>query len=349
MTDLKLLLGGMKYFGWKSAELTRGIQQLAHSYAFTMNDRWEQDQEPVPIADGDSCKIEVNDSVLSTGYIFETNESYGPSRSSISFGGRSKTADVVDCAAIHKGGQWRNVGLLRIAKDLCEPFGITVSTKVDLGDRFKNPNFKIQQGETAFACLNRAARMRSVLMQTDPAGNIVFDRTGSSLVRTVLEYGVNIKAGTKRRSMDDRFSAYTLKAQSSGNDDSSGKALSIKRVSEDGGVPRYRPTVILADNEASGTQLQKRADWERNVRAGRALNLTYEFDGWEHADGLWGPNVLVKVKDSRFRIDDKLLLTSVALSKNDRGTIANLSLTLPEAFSIEPLPKPKRSAGALFQ
>jgi len=348
VVDFQLRVGANRYSGWKSLQVERGIEQLAHSVTVNATDRWVQDQEAVPIEAGDKYFVLMDGVVVSSGYVDEDSISYSASDRSLSFSGRSKTSDLVDCAAVYQKGQWRNVGLLQIAADLCSPFGISVSTRVDLGKVFRNPNFKLQEGESAFECLSRAARMRGVLMQTDENGDLFFDRAGSGRVSTVLRYGDNIISGSKTNSWKDRFGTYIIKTQAAGNDGFSGRNLSIKRTATDSGIDRYRPTIIMADTEDSGTELQKRVDWERNVRAGRAKKLTYTVQGWEHSAGLWDPNTIVKVDDSVARIKDELLITNVLFSRDDQGTFTTLSLSFPQAFDVQPLPPPKRKSTSLF-
>jgi prophage tail gpP-like protein len=216
----------------------------------------------------------------------------------------------------------------------------------DLGDPFSRSTFALNPGETVFQCLDRAAKQRGVMLLTEPDGNMTLDRAGSMKVQTVLEYGKNIKAGNKRVSWQDRFSAYTIKAQTKGDDNLFGSSTSLKRTSNDAGVTRYRPIIIAAENEDSGTELQKRADWERNVRAGRSARLTYTVEGWRHSTGLWEPNFLVRVKDPVLEIDQELLIVETTQTRSDQGTITTLVLTAKEAFDVQPLP-PKTKKGLL--
>jgi len=320
------------------------MEQLAHSFDVSLTDRWSDVSEPVPIEGGDECVVLIDGQKISTGYVDDDGLDYDATNKTLSFQGRSKTEDLVDCAAIHRSGQWRNKGLLQIAKDICDPFGISASTAVDLGRNFKNPNFKIQEGETAFECLSRGARMRGVLMMTDANGDLYFDRAGTQRVTTVIERGKNVIRCSKRNSWKHRYSQYIIKTQASGNDDFYGSSTSIKRTSVDSGVTRYRPTVIVAENEDSGTELQKRADWERNVRAGRSKRITYTIPGWTHSDGLWSPNTMIRVIDPVAQIDDELLAVSVMFSRSDEGTFTSIDLTLKEAFDVQPLPPEKRES-----
>ena len=355
MSDFELRSAGIKYVGWTSIRVTRSIEELASSFTVQLTDLWHEGAKPVPLEAGDECEIVIDDEKIATGYIDENTLDYDANRRVLGFSGRSKTGDLIDCSALHECGQWRNSSLLRIAKDVCLPFGIDVSigelsdvSSADLAAHLRR--FSIQEGETAFATLDRLARMAGLLAVTIPDGNLSFERAGSTKVSTKLEYGVNILRGGMRNSWQDLHSIYVLKAQAAGDDSSYASASAdIKRSSSNTDiVSRYRPIIIMAENEETGVELQKRADWDRNVRQGRAKRLNYTVRGWRHDDGLWSPNQLIKVVDPNARVDAELLITSVSQVRDNRGTFSHLSLSAPEAFDVQDLPTPKKKRGSFL-
>jgi prophage tail gpP-like protein len=342
---LQLHVNGWRYGGWQTQRITRSIEQLAHSFSVTFTDRWGS-KEDIPIEAGDSVSISYDDEWITDGWVDEDTSDYSYDEYTLSFTGRSRTCDLVDCAAIHRGGQWKGQGLLKIAKDLCNPFGIEVTTNVDLGKVF-TPKFTLNDGESVFQAISRAATMRGVLPLTKADGNLIFDRVGRAKVATKLEFGKNILRGKCRHDWRERFSNYIVKAQTQGTDTTFGtSATQLKRTASDEGCTRYRPTIIQADNEDSGSELQKRAYWERNVRIGRAKWLTYTVQGWTHRDGLWEPNTLVWVTDKIERIDCELLIVEATMTKTeDEGSLTTLSLTLPKAFDVQPVPPQEEVRG----
>lgn len=344
--DFTLNVRGQKYAGWTDLSVTRSMEQLAHSFSLSLTDKWTTDGKSVPVVSGDICSIAYGTKRVSTGYVDDDSKTYDANQRTQSFTGRSKTADLIDCSPARTSRKsWRKATLLSIAEQLCDPFNIAVTANVDTGLKFSR--FAIEEGETVFAALERAARQRGVLMVTDGDGDLVFDRAGSTKVATTLKWGVNILAGGATRSMRDRFSEYTVVCQSTGSDELFGSNTSIKRTSTDPGVERSRPITIMADTEDSGSELQKRADWERNVRAGRARRYTYTVQGWEHESGLWTPNALVRVVDPEFDLDDELLIVSTTQRRSNQGTTTELSLTGKEAFDVQPLPL-KKKKGRVF-
>ena len=347
MTDFALKIGTSSYEGWKSLQLTRSIEQLAHSFNVSYTDQWAEKGKKIPIRAGDAHKLAYNGRTVTAGWVDEDDLDYDANSRTLGFAGRSKTADLVDCAALYKGGKWRNKTLLDIAKDICEPFDISVKANVDVGDPFGGPDhFSLTLGETAFEAINRGARARGVLLMTDSDGNLVIDRAGETKLKAVIERGKNILRGNRKRSLQDRFSSYTLFGQTSADDNLFGTQCNVSRTASDADVTRYRPIVIQGDGEPNGSALQTRANWERNVRAGRAVRVSYIVQGWEYADGkLWEPNNIVRVIDPDAELDDELLITETVHTRDEGGTKTSITLTAKEAFEVEALPTKKKKKG----
>lgn len=351
--ELTVSARGLAIAGWSTVQLVRSLEQLSDTFHVAYAARATENREPLAVVEGDACVVKVGDDEALTGYVDDAEESYDAEASAASMSGRS-LGDLVDCAAVYKTGAWKNASLTQIARDLCEPFDVGVDAAADVGKVFRG--FALQDGETVFEALDRAARMRGLLLRATGAGGLQLTRAGAEKTRTVLRYGENVLAGARRGSWKDRYSTYTVKAQVPGDDEFFGqKATQIKASADDAQVNRYRPTVVQAENEDSGRELQDRATWERNVRAGRSRRLTYKVRGWRDEDGaLWAPNVLVRVDDTRLRIRDELLVVTATLAKTlGEGTTTTLELTAKEAFLVQPLPPPKpprnaKSQAALF-
>ena len=347
MSDVELVVNGNIYSGWESVSLTRSMEQFAHTFSLDYTDRWLASGKPLPINEGAECRVQYKGNPVVTGYVDDNNAQYDATSRTASIDGRSKTGDLVDCSAIHKTGSWRDAKFDVVARNLCEPFGITVEAAADVGTALRR--FAIQQGESAYEALERAARMRGVLLFTSPTGNLAITRAGKVRTKTAIERGVNVIAGGRRGSWRERFSQYIFKSQIAGDNDFNGEhAAFIKVESKDAGISRYRPMLIIGEAQESKAELQKRADWERNVRRGRSLRLVYTVYGWTNAEGLWTPNTLAAVRDNVFDIDTELLIVSTRMLRDNNGTRTELELMAPESLSVEP-PKPEKSAGEGFR
>lgn len=348
MPEIELYASGMKYGGWIRAEITRSIEAVAGAFKLTVSGLGQGEPAGLPIKPGDECKVTVGGETVITGHVDDVEIAYDAGRHDITVAGRDATGDLVDCSIVMEGGEWKNRVLYQIAVDICGPFGIGVVTNAPVGMPFDT--LRHQKGETAFELLERAARMRGVLMTSDGLGNLVITGAGEMKVFTVLERGVNILAAKGLFSQRERFSGYIVIGQKAGNNLFSGTAASeIVADADDNGVKRYRPLIIQTEEPGDARALKERAEWERNVRAGRANRITYTVAGWEHDLGLWRPNELVTVRDSWMGLDgETLLIGTVKFIIDEKGSRTELVLAPKAAFTRMTLPDEKELAPSVL-
>lgn len=329
----ELKVNGTFYGGWKSLRVTRSIEQVAGTFDLGVTDGWSVEPTASPIRPGQTCELLLDGAPVITGYVDDVEPGFDPDSHDIRVAGRDKTGDLVDCAAVLKGGQWASAKLERIANDLCAPFGIAVRGEVDTGKAIAH---KIEPGETAFECLERAARMKAVLLVSNAAGDLVITRAGKTLLPVELVQGKNLLAGRAKFSWRERFSTYTVKGQEVGRDEYHGiDAAQPAATFADSVVSRYRPKVVLAETHGTGATFRDRAEWEANVRAGRGNRGTVTVQGWRREDGpLWMPNALVRVRSPLLRIDADVLIVGCTWILDERGTRTELSIARPEAFQL---------------
>ena len=346
MHDVILTVNGKQYSGWETININRGIEQIAGTFELSVTEKWSGNNEARPINRGESCTVKIDGEIVITGYVDDVLPSFDSSSHTLKISGRDKTADLVDCSAIYKTGAWTNTSLKTIAEDLCKPFGIGVIFVTDIGEPFKKVS--VEQGETVFEILERLARQRGVLLTSDGKGNLVITRASDNRVNTVLKEGVNILSASGTFSNRDRYSEYIGKGSHVGDNflNTEEAAQPTAKVSDED-VPRYRPLIIIAEDNATIDSLKKRVTWERNVRYGRSTNLSITVAGWKHGGHLWRPNKLVKVESSLLKANDELLISSVNYTLNQSGTVAVLTLKGKEAFDVLDLPE-ESDGGNLF-
>lgn len=339
MREVVLETGSKSYGGWTAMRIVRGMEALAGTFTFEVSELWPGQGTARRIEPGAACSVKVDGKAVITGYVDELDVEHDAKTHTVRVSGRDKTADLVDCSAIHKGGQWRGRTIAQIAADLCAPFGIQVKAATDVGKPL--PTFALQEGETVFEALARLARIRALLLESDASGNLVITRAGAVKVGTALVLGENILSVRGSVGLHDRFSEYVAKGQAAGSDDNFGQAVSqISATATDGGVPRYRPMVLLGESQDVAASLKQRVQWEANVRAARSMTVEVVVQGWEHAGGLWQPNTLVRVIDSELRLDDDLLIVTVTFELGEAGTLTQLLLTRADAYSLLPIKAP---------
>jgi prophage tail gpP-like protein len=338
---VQLVVDGVAFEGWQTMRVQRGIEQIAGAFVLQVTLKWAGRDDPYEMREGLPCQVLIGQDVLITGYIDEYEPSYDAENSTITVHGRDKTADLVDCSAIFKTGQWHNVGLLQIVQDIVKPFGIgvVVAEGVDLGDPFKS--FALEECEKAFDAIDRACRMRGVLCTSTPAGEVLLTLTSDESSQVQLIEGMNIKAAGARHSWKERYSQVTLKGQAKGDDHESGPTVAhITAQAQDDEINRYRPLVVIAEHGAGVATLQERATWETTVRMGRGKRGHIDVVGWRTGtDGqvgaLWTPNTLVYINSPRLKLDQEMLIVDCEYEMDDKkGRTTKLTFCRPEAFEV---------------
>lgn len=338
--DLQLIVGGKVHAGWNRIRVHRGLEEIAGVFELGVAERWSATVAPLEVRAQDACSVRVAGKTLITGHVDRAAISYDSGSHAISVAGRDATGDLVDCAAEHSKGEWRNATIAQIARDLCKPFGIAVVVAGDVGAPFVQ--YALEPGETAFECIERAARQRGVRLLSDGLGSLVVGAEPAQQAGTSLVEGENLLSCEVANDASQRFSRYVVKGQRRGDDDTSGAAAAqVKAAADDTGVTRYRPQLIMVEDQGDIASFQVRAKWEASVRAARALTASIRVQGWSNGAGIWSPNQLVRLTSPTARIDRELLVRDVDLVVDSSGTFADLVLTPPEAYSLIPIPDRK--------
>lgn len=339
--ELTLLVGSQEYRGWKSVRVVRSIEHCAGGFDLALSQLWPGQDSRRVIRANEPCEVLLGDKTVITGFIDGIEVSVEKDAHAVHVVGRDNTGDLVDCSAVRKPGQWKGQKIERIAQDLCEPFKIRVRAEVDTGKPLNS--FALQEGETVFEAIERAARIRALLLVPDGRGALVITRAGLRRAPTSLVLGVNVLSARGKLDMRDRFSEYIAKGQGPGSDNFSGAQVSqIRAVAKDGAVNRYRPMLFTNDCPDLAVALKDRVQWESNVRAARSTEIECQVQGWSHEQGLWEPNTLVQVAIEPLQLlGFELLISSVEYSMDDGGTTATLTMTRPDAYTQLPIKEQK--------
>lgn len=331
---------GRLFTGWTSVSVTRSIESVAGYFELGVNVPPGTDLSG--LAPGKKFTLEIEGQIVCTGYIDSRRRQMTADSMKITVAGRDKTADLIDCAAVYSGGQWKNRTLEQIARDLSAPYGVTV--RWELSDKESSaafPGFTLDHSETVYEALVRASRARGVLMTSNAAGELVFSRAASTATDELV-LGENLLTLDFEEDFRDRFSEYTVKGYARANgaegDDIDAKSIvSRKGTATDSDVTRYRPMIIIADSKITAKDAQARALREQRRRLAKSITFEAEIDGWTRKDGqLWMPNLLVTIDASKYAIKTtELLVSKVTLILNDQdGLKTRVSLSPREGFLV---------------
>ncbi len=343
---VSLLIGGSRYSGWSSVEITASLKETAAQFTLSVSERTGSDAgwKSWQIRPGDACQIYYEDRLVLTGFVDARNPSFTAGSHGVQIQGRSKTGDLCDSSAIHPGGEMKNVKLDTIARTLIDRFNIDVEAKGDMGDVFEN--FRLEQGETVHESLDRYARQRGIIVTSNEKGNLVLTDGPPESDPLYLIEGDNILEGNATIRADKRHSDYRVKGQTIGTDQAHGKlSAGVTALTQDTGVKRYRPLVVVGEGSTSKKSAAGRADWEATSRAGESLNANITVVDWlNENDELWAPGQKVFVKSPMLGLDKVMVVQARTLTQdNDSGTLARLELVPGEALSSKAKPEKSKS------
>lgn len=330
----QLWVGGQIWGGWTEIEVTKSLDVLCGAFTVTTTDLSPDQPAAWPIQTGLAAKVTIDGETLITGWIDEVEPTFDAEDHKITARGRGRTCDLVDCSAMNEPGRWADRALEQIVTDLCSPFRISVTAMADTGDTFDA--FALQQAESVKDAIDRLCQQRGVLPFETPTGDLQLIAPGTAMAGGQVTVGVNVLSASAKHDAHARFSQYVVKGQRQGHDGDNGAAVSqATGQAADGQVTRYRPLMILAEEQATGGSAASRAQFAATVRAGRAQTGSLTVQGDRDAGGaLWAPSTLVNVNAAVLGLQGNLLIREVKFRADDSGTVTVLDVVRPEAYSL---------------
>jgi len=331
--ELELLVGGRSFTGWERVEVSRSLEAASGSFALEVSGRG------LPIRDGDEVEVRLASTVVLRGFVDEVRRRGTATERVQNVAGRDRTADLVDCSELSEPGEWRDLDLQQLVELVAAPFGVPVRS---LLEEELEPFRRLarQSGDTAWTVIERAGRLRGVLVHSDGLGGLVLERPGRTLADVELVEGRNVLQWDDRQTSRDRFSSYVVRGQFPGSDDFYGVAASsIEATAADPSIARFRPLLVLAEGAVVFQDAADRARWEATVRAARAHTLELVVPGWRQNVGgrPWALNELVHVLLPGAPLDEVLLVNDVVFAKSlEEGTTTTLRLTRRDAYDPRP-------------
>lgn len=343
MTDdtLTLTVKGQRLTGWQRVSVTRSLESVPASFDIQVTEKYP-DTAQVDARAGDPCTVQIGSDLVLTGYVDRYVATISGADHTIRISGRSKSEDLVDCAAMVEvsdmpGGQIMGGTALTIAQTLAGHYNVGVRSLVD--DLEQVPQFNVDLGETCWEVIQRVNRFSKVVAYDMPDGTVVLARAGSETMASGFALGVNMESAEVTFSMDQRFSIYEAHFLSSmvmGNEWGPGGAPIIT----DPGVPRFRKRYVISEQSQLGQSLAKdRAEWERNNRMGHGAILAFSTDSWRDKDGkLYAPNHKAPIKADLLKlVTDDWIIATVSYRRDENGQHADITMMDPIAFTSEPI------------
>lgn len=337
---VRLVLGADRFEGWKAITVRQSMQTGSGSFELGVSERWPGQPKRVQVLPGSACEVRIDDALLLTGYVDEVELQLDGQKHEVRVRGRDRVGDLIDCAPDHPPSEWLDVSLLTVCEELCKPFGIPVSTTVDLGARL--PKATINPGERAFEAIEQLCRQRQVLPLSDGRGGLVLTRAAQGSAGSAIHERVNLIGGSARYAHQERFSEIIVKGQAA---DASGllgligltEAAGASGRAIDKGIKRHRPLLTISDKPVDSERATKRAAWEVLTRTARATSAQLTVRGWRtQAGALWPLNSIVNVESPSLGLSGDYLITDVTYTVDGQGTVTQLGVMRPDAFTVQP-------------
>jgi prophage tail gpP-like protein len=343
MSKLELIVNDRRYGGWKSVRVTRSIEAISGSFEVEASDRWADQDIPWPIAEEDAVRVEIDGTVVIDGWVDSRRHSVSGTDLSLSYSGRDRASDLVDCSARLKRWTFMGVTVYELAKKICEPFGIPVHLQPGLVLPHPQKKQVVNPGDSCFDVIQTAAKVAEVLVISDGKGGILITRSAPLRAATPLIQGENVLTADVEYNAADRFRRYIIVSQTAGeqymtSDEAIDHPVSVCSQATDTGVRRSeRALMIQCETGISTADARRRGDWEARNRAARAERVTVSVREWRQSNGvLWPINAIVPIRIPRIGIDGEMLISQVELSLDTGGERTTLHLVRPDAFTPEP-------------
>jgi prophage tail gpP-like protein len=325
-------VGGQRFQSWKSVSISASIKDAARAF------RLEAACELGALATfhvfraGAPVEIYFNADLVLKGYVDRYQPKIDAKDASVTISGRSKSGDMIDSAAEHPKGRFDNKNVKQIAETL-DKFGVGVSIG-DGVDLKPLPFYQITPGETAFRAIERLARSQGLAVMGKADGGIEITKGGRKRHAGGLILGHNVKQAEADHNWANRHSKYVVKGQRASG--SNAENLEIEALVKDEKVDRYRPTVIVVEEDTDKGRAEKRGESRRNRAAGNALKASVTLQGFRDDGGLvWEPNRLVWTDIDFIQVVQDMLVESISFSQDSGGSITKLSLVDPKAYDAE--------------
>lgn len=341
--EIELVVGGRVWSRWREANVTLRLGSASGDYSLTLDDRWGGTLDELDFSPDASASVRVAGETVITGPIDRVAPRYDDKGYTVTVEGRDLPAQMADCAAMNKPGEWAGVGLDVIARELAQPFGVGVSASADLGGPFVK--FTLDEGERAWDALRRACLHRAVLLATDGLGNLALTTAGAGgHIPDIVLGPDNVLRGEGTFDHTDRFSAYHVRGQDQANVFGTASThATVEGVASDPGVRLHRPTIELARIAGGVDALTRHAEALAAIAAGKARKLRYGLfwprTGGDGAGSLWRPNRTIPVADPWLRVDQTMLIEEAKFSVASDRLRVDLGLVHPDAWRLIALPE----------
>lgn len=330
---IELRANGKVYDFGKEVVINRSLDAISSSFSLTLTQ--DPKKTSFDFKPGDSCQVLMGDESLVSGYIDSKSIQFDAYSRSLTVQGRDRTGQLVDCSALRNPPTWQNVKFEKIASDLIKSFSIQIHIEADTGSTFAA--WHIEPGETVFECLERAARLRGLILIPNGKGELVVTKPKRAAVTFQLKEGENILSASLLEDVKQCYSEYRIQSHVSGNLAYQTETASIITArANDSLEKRHRPLVVSAEGVGNSSSAKKRAEWERQVRRARSKKIEVIVSGWHVNEKPWSLGNQVALNSPSLEVNSTFIISSLRFELSEQGRKTFLQLEDADAYSLDP-------------
>lgn len=341
MAKFEISIKGNVFGRWKTAEVTRTLDESTGKFRFTATGTASR---PFPVKAGDAVQILIDDQPALTGFCEVVTSAESMGNHNITVSGRDNTCDLIDSSMPDAVKSLKGpLSMKALTEKVIAALGanIKVVNQVDNITNFsKDEPLGAAAGKRCMIYLTSFARKRQVYLIADGAGRLIIFRPSETKLPGSLTGGINIKSSSVTYNHAQRFNRHSIRAQSgdagfvAGIFD--GDPVDIQGTASDVKIRASRFFEMQSEEKMDKSEADNRAVEELNIRKARAeiytaiiANNTLRSEGV-----LWDIGQLVEVDDKSVGVRGSYIIRSVS-HKTDRqgGTITTLIMAPPEAYN----------------
>lgn len=342
MAKFEISINGNVFGNWKTAQVTRTLDESAGKFSFTSTDT---SLFQYPVRAGDAVKILIDGQPALTGFCEIVTSAEAMGNHDITVSGRDNTCDIIDSSMPDAVKSLTGpLSMKALAEKVIAALGanIKVVNRVNnITDFSKDEPLGASAGKRCMQYLTSFARKKQVYLITDGAGQLIIFRPSETKLQGSLTSGKNIKSSSVTYNHAQRFNQHSIRAQADLLDIATSilddDPFDVKGTATDKQIRSSRHFEMQAEETMSKSEADNRAVEELNIRKARSevYTATVANSPLRSENLLWDIGQLVKVDDKSVGTQGFYIIRSVS-HKIDRqgGTITTLTMAPPEAYNV---------------
>ena len=327
---------GQFYSNWTTVHVEQKWTEAFPTFTFDCTE-----DVPIPLTvngaqfvPGDVVRVLLGGAPAVFGYISERHVGFDGQQHGVRLIGCGDTSDLTNSSIpLDKLSGHDGKSVEQLAKDLSAHLNIGIHLRGDV-DGKPFDNIQPLPGETPMQCIERYAKMRSILIGSEANGGLLLIGEHPATSLGWLVEGINIKSANCVVRDPMIYKRIFAVAQGVGSDKANGDQQN-KQVSEvDGSSTRNRVLVVVADVADTQHGIQKRAEMEKVFTEGSNIEAQITVQGWfkdaNASDDIWRAGEYYAVTAPSLILYDEVMgCSGCTYEQTDAGTTTTLTMVKP--------------------